>query len=65
MRDNQIYAKRKKCYFQQKWVPFLGYFVSEAGIEMDPKKIEAVKEWPVIKSVKQLRAFLGLTGYYR
>jgi hypothetical protein len=32
---------------------------------MDPKKIEAVKEWPAIKSIKQLHAFLGLTRYYQ
>ena len=65
MRENQLYAKKKKCYFMQKRIPFLGHFVSEAGIEMNPEKIEAVKAWPPIKMIKQLRGFLGLTGYYR
>ena len=46
----------------QKRIPFLGHFVSEAGIEMNPEKIEAVKVWPPIKTIKQLRGFLGLTG---
>src|SRR5215212_1590244 len=65
MRENQLYAKKKKCYFMQKRIPFLGHFISEAGIEMNPEKIEAVKAWPPIKTIKQLRGFLGLTGYYQ
>ena len=65
MDDNDIYANMKKCYFMQKKVPYLGHYISEAGIEMDPKKIIAVKEWPAPKNIKQLRGFLGLTGYYR
>ncbi|MEW8546424.1 MAG: ribonuclease H family protein, partial [Candidatus Thiodiazotropha sp.] len=35
------------------------------GIETDPAKLEAVRSWPVPKSVKDVRRFLGFTGYYR
>ena len=65
MRENGIYAKREKCYFMQKRIPFLGHYVSQKGIETDPKKISTIKEWPEIKTKKQLMSFLGLTGYYR
>ena len=65
MRDNQIYAKRKKCFFMQEKIPYLGHIISKDGIEMDPKKVETITNWPEIKSIKQLRAFLGLMGYYR
>jgi hypothetical protein len=65
MRDNQIDAKRKKCYFMQNEIPYLGHLVSKDGIKMDPAKILTIQEWPKIVTIKQLRAFLGLMGYYR
>ena len=34
-------------------------------IQADPAKIEAVRNWPVPKTVKEVRQFLGFTGYYR
>ncbi|TYK28130.1 Ty3/gypsy retrotransposon protein [Cucumis melo var. makuwa] len=37
----------------------------EVGIEVDPEKIRAVKEWPTPSNVREMRGFLGLTGYYR
>ena len=32
---------------------------------MDPIKIQAVKDWPTLKSVTEIRSFIGLAGYYR
>lgn len=32
---------------------------------MDPSKVSAIIQWPLPQSVKQVRAFLGLSGYYR
>jgi hypothetical protein len=43
----------------------LGHLVGKDGIRVDPKKIEAMKDWPHPKTLKRLREFLGLTGYYR
>ncbi|UYV75730.1 hypothetical protein LAZ67_13001159 [Cordylochernes scorpioides] len=42
-----------------------GHVVSENGVEPATDKIEAVKEFPIPKNVKQVRSFLGLCGYYR
>ena len=44
---------------------FLGHVVSASGVSMDPEKVEAVMSWERLKSVFEIRSFLGLEGYYR
>ena len=57
--------KASKCEFLRSRATYLGQVVSEDGIETDPEKTEALKTWSVPTSVKDVRAFLGFTGYYR
>ncbi|XP_075076472.1 uncharacterized protein LOC142163117 [Nicotiana tabacum] len=45
--------------------PSVSPWVSSAGIQVDPKKIEAVKNWTRPASATDIRSFLGLAGYYR
>ena len=65
LRDANLKLKPSKCSFFQKSVEFLGHIVSEQGVHTDPKKTEAISNWPVPRSVKELRSFLGLCSYYR
>ncbi|XP_070025653.1 uncharacterized mitochondrial protein AtMg00860-like [Nicotiana sylvestris] len=64
MRDSQLYAIFSKYEFWLDSVAFLGHVVSVEGIQVDPKKIEAVQNWPRPTSAIEIRSFLGLAGYY-
>ena len=65
LRKEQLYAKMSKYEFWLKEVSFLGHIVSKEGIRVDPRKIEVILEWKPLRSVKKVRSFLGLAGYYR
>ncbi|KAI5448775.1 hypothetical protein NCC49_006605 [Naganishia albida] len=65
LRANRLWAKLEKCEFFKHTVEFLGYVISPEGTSMDPGKIQAVVEWPVPKTVRDVRAFLGFANFYR
>ena len=63
--EHQLYAKFSKCEFWLKEVGFLGHILSAGGISIDPEKIKTVEEWKAPTTQTEVRAFLGLAGYYR
>jgi hypothetical protein len=65
LKEQQLYAKPSKCFFGVKEVEYLGHIVSHEGVKVDPNKIKATMDWLIPKTLKNLRGFLGLTGYYR
>jgi hypothetical protein len=65
LREHHLYAKLSKCDFWLKEIKFLGHTISQAGIVVDPDKVQEVMNWKPPKTVRQIRSFLGLAGYYR
>ena len=55
----------KKCAFVRQEVTYLGHVISEAGISVDPTKIEKLQGYPIPMGLKPLRQFLGIAAYYR
>ncbi|XP_062100082.1 uncharacterized mitochondrial protein AtMg00860-like [Humulus lupulus] len=62
---HQLYVNKKKCAFGNKEIAYMGHVISQKGVVADPKKIQAMVEWPTLTTLKHLRGFLGLTVYYR
>lgn len=65
LRSHRLFTKQQKCEFGSTEIGYIGHRVSVLGVMVDPSKITAIQEWFLPKSVRELRAFLGLTGYYR
>jgi len=54
LRQNSLFINQKKCSFGVKEVEYLGHIISVAGVAVDPKKIEAMRSWPVPTDLKGL-----------
>ena len=65
LRKHDLKAKAAKCEFFKPELKFLGHIVSAAGMRPDPKKVQAVTDWPTPESVYEVRSFLGLANYFR
>ena len=57
--------KRSKCDFFKSEIHYLGHLISPEGISPLPNKLDSIRHMPVPNSLKEIKQFLGLTGYYR
>jgi hypothetical protein len=55
----------ERCVFATDTVEYLRHICTPSGIRPDPNKVKAIKQYPIPKTVRDVRAFIGLAGYYR
>ena len=65
LKREKLHVNIKKCRFFTNSSLFLGYIVSAEGIKVDVSKIEAIRSWPIPKTVGEMCSFHGLASFYR
>ncbi|GJU18527.1 putative reverse transcriptase domain-containing protein [Tanacetum coccineum] len=65
LKKEKLYAKFFKCEFWLREVQFLRHVINGNEIHVDTSKIEAVKNWKALRTLTEVRSFLGLAGHYR
>jgi hypothetical protein len=62
-REDRIILNPEKYRLFQKMVSYLEHYVSPEGINTDPEKLKAVREWPTPKNKHEVMSFLGRCTY--
>ncbi|CAI7838584.1 unnamed protein product [Closterium sp. NIES-53] len=62
---HRLLTKGSKCVFFQDRLEFLGHVISEAGVEIDPKKLDSVKVWHPPTNITEPQSFLGFVNHVR
>lgn len=65
LREFNLKVQLDKSEFFRKDVEFLGHVITPEGVKPNPSKLEAIEKFPLPKTVKEIKSFLGLIGYYR
>ena len=65
LRKQKLYGKLDKCQFVSQEIGFLGFIINREGVKADPKKVEAIRDWPTPNTITQIRSFRGLASFYR
>lgn len=65
LRKANLKIQPDKCEFLRKEVAYLGHLITKDGVKPNPNKVAAIKEFPIPTNTKEIKSFLGLSGYYR
>lgn len=64
LRTHQLYLNLKKCQFLTNKLLVLGFAVGEHGVQVDDKKIAAIRDWPIPINIHEVRIFHGMASFY-
>ncbi|KAF7776531.1 hypothetical protein Agabi119p4_4924 [Agaricus bisporus var. burnettii] len=65
LQKNDLFLKPEKCEFAKQRLEYLGAVITPATIEMDTAKLNGIKDWPIPKSTRDVRKFIGFCNFYR
>jgi hypothetical protein len=65
LQTHDLYLEPAKCTFEQPEMDYLGIVIKHGEIHMEQVKVDKVKTWKSPTTVREVRKFLGFTGYYR
>jgi len=65
LQKEKLLINVKKSSFMTTELIYLGFIISANELKMDPEKVNAIKNWPSLKNVFEVRSFHGLEGFYR
>lgn len=65
LKEAGLTVKVTKCQFAMSECTYLGYIIGGGSVKPEESKLEAINKYPIPKTKRQVRSFLGLSGYYR
>ena len=65
LRRERLYGKLSKCSFFAHEIEFCGFIIGANGVRTQPDKIQAISKWPTPTNLRDVRAFIGLCGFYQ
>ncbi|KAL1447357.1 hypothetical protein WDU94_015595, partial [Cyamophila willieti] len=65
MEEVNLKINLSKCQFLFSEIDLLGHRISKEGVMVSQSKVKSIVDFKAPKTVKQVRQFLGMSGYYR
>jgi hypothetical protein len=65
LQQEKLLINMKNSSFMKTKLIYLGFFISENELRMDPDKVEVIKNWPSPRNVFEVRSFHGLASFYQ
>lgn len=65
LRSAKLTINVSKSKFCQREIKYLGYVVGQGCLKVDSSKVESITNFPLPKSPRQVRRFIGMANWYR